>query len=176
MNSLSQTLIRCTAPGVPDIYQGSELWDLRLVDPDNRGPVDYETRRRMLAQIESGIQPAEILRNMDSGMPKLWTIFQALRLRREHPEWFGADAGYVPIYAQGSKDRHIIAYLRGDNVVTVAPRWNVGHGAGWASTTIDLPSGRWRNVLAGRKLEGGRIRLQKLLNDFPVALLAQEMD
>lgn len=176
MNSLSQTLVRCTAPGVPDIYQGSELWDLRLVDPDNRGPVDYETRRRMLAQIESGIQPAEIFQNMDSGMPKLWTIFKALGLRREHPEWFGVDAGYVPIYAQGSKDRQVIAYLRGDSVVTVAPRWNVGHGAGWASTTIDLPSGRWRNLLDGSTLEGGRVRMQKLLNDFPVALLAREMD
>ncbi len=176
INSLSQSLIRCTAPGVPDIYQGSELWDLRLVDPDNRAPVDYALRRRMLEDIQNGIHPSEMMQLMDCGMPKLWTIVTALNLRREHPEWFCADAAYVPIYAEGIKDRHIIAYLRGDNVVTVVPRWNLSHSTGWASTTIDLPIGRWRNLLAGGLLDGGRVRIQRLLRDFPVALLTREMD
>ena len=81
INSLAQTLIKYTAPGVPDTYQGSELWDLRLVDPDNRGPVDYELRQSMLAEMERGIAVEEIMRRMDSGMPKLWVIYKALHLQ-----------------------------------------------------------------------------------------------
>lgn len=176
INGLSQTLIHCTAPGVPDTYQGSELWDLRLVDPDNRAPVDYETRREMLAKIEGGIEPVEIMRHVESGMPKLWVIFNAMHLRRKHPDWFGAEAAYKPIYAEGPRDRQVIAYLRGGNVVTVAPRWNFGNSSGWPSTMIELPPGRWRNVLAGSTLDGGRVRMQKLLKDFPVALLTRGMD
>ncbi len=85
VNSLTQTLLKCTAPGVPDTYQGSEIWDLRLVDPDNRGPIDYETRQSMLAELEAGMSVEEIMKRMDSGMPKLWVLYKALHLRRERP-------------------------------------------------------------------------------------------
>ncbi len=81
INSLAQTLIKCTAPGVPDHYQGSEIWDLHLVDPDNRGPIDYAARRSLLAELEAGMPPEEILKRMDDGLPKLWVIFIALHLR-----------------------------------------------------------------------------------------------
>ena len=86
INSLTQTLIKCTAPGVPDNYQGSEIWDLHLVDPDNRGPIDYEVRRSMLAELDAGMQPEEILNRMDEGLPKLWVVFKALHLRHQHPD------------------------------------------------------------------------------------------
>lgn len=174
INSLAQTLIRYTAPGVPDTYQGSDLWDLRLVDPDNRGPVDYELRRSMLAELERGIGAHEIMQQMDSGLPKLWIAYQALHLRKAHSQWFGADADYTPVYAEGGKKEHVVAYLRGVRVATVVPRWNLRLGAGWLATTLELPQGRWSNLLSGEAVSGGRIRLQNLLEKFPVALLVKE--
>lgn len=174
INSLAQTLIRYTAPGVPDTYQGSELWDLRLVDPDNRGPVDYAVRSAMLEQLENGIDVAGIVRRMDGGMPKLWVAYQALHLRQAHPEWFGADAEYTPVYAEGSKKEHVIAYLRAGRVATVTPRWNFKLGAGWSATSLSLAPGRWKNELTGEAIPGGAIRLQQLLRHFPVALLTRE--
>ncbi len=103
INSLTQTLLKCTAPGVPDTYQGSEIWDLHLVDPDNRGPIDYESRKAMLAELEAGMSVEEIMSRMDSGMPKLWVLYKALHLRREKPEWFGTEAAYSPLPVEGPK-------------------------------------------------------------------------
>jgi (1->4)-alpha-D-glucan 1-alpha-D-glucosylmutase len=176
VNSLAQTLIKFTAPGVPDTYQGSELWDLRLVDPDNRGPVDYEVRQAMLAELEGGMNVEEIMKRMDSGMPKLWVTHQALCLRREKPEWFGADAANTPLNVEGTKKEHLVAYLRGDNVATLVPRCTVRLGSSWAGTTVDLPPGRWKNVLTGDLLNGPRLRVQTVLQRFPVALLTREGD
>src|SRR6185295_11194257 len=89
INSLAQTLLKLTAPGVPDFYQGTEIWDLSLVDPDNRRPVDYELRRGLLADLKGGMTPEEILARMEEGLPKLWVIRQGLQLRRRNPEPFG---------------------------------------------------------------------------------------
>ncbi|HEY4589615.1 MAG TPA: malto-oligosyltrehalose synthase, partial [Thermoanaerobaculia bacterium] len=91
INSLAQTLLKIAAPGVPDFYQGSEVWDLSLVDPDNRRPVDYELRQRLLDDLKRGMTPEEILARMDEGLPKLWLIHQGLHLRRRSPEAFGPD-------------------------------------------------------------------------------------
>jgi (1->4)-alpha-D-glucan 1-alpha-D-glucosylmutase len=125
INSLAQTLVKYTVPGVPDTYQGSELWDLSLVDPDNRRPVDYDLRRQMLSELEGGMDVEEIVRRMDSGLPKLWIVHNALCLRREHPEWFGAEAEYTPLVAEGSKGEHLVGYLRGTRVATLVPRWTL---------------------------------------------------
>ncbi len=174
INSLAQTLIKHTAPGVPDIYQGSELWDLHLVDPDNRSKIDYAVRESMLAELEHGLCAQEILRHMDTGMPKMWVILKALQLRREKPEWFGTDSGYTPLLADGPKKEHLVGFLRGDHLATLVPRWNVKLGESWAATTIELPQGRWKSVLSGGTVKGGRVRVQSLLSHFPVALLARE--
>src|SRR6201999_3486493 len=117
VNSLAQTLIKHTAPGVPDLYQGAELWNLSLVDPDNRRPVDYELRRKLLNEMDS-MTVAEIMQRSDEGLPKLWTVHRALHLRNQHPEWFGKDAAYKPIQVRGSQADRVIAYLRGDDVLT----------------------------------------------------------
>jgi (1->4)-alpha-D-glucan 1-alpha-D-glucosylmutase len=173
INSLAQTLAKYTAPGVPDTYQGSELWDLHLVDPDNRAPVDYDVRRAMLAELEAGMSIEEILKKTESGMPKLWVVHCALELRRKKPEWFGEGAAYIPLPAEGSKKDHAVAYLRGESVATVVPRWNWKLSGNWGSTTVELPLGRWRNVLSGEQLSGGRLRVQNLLQRFPVALMTK---
>jgi (1->4)-alpha-D-glucan 1-alpha-D-glucosylmutase len=176
INSLTQTLVKYTAPGIPDTYQGSELWDFHLVDPDNRGAVDYAERRSLLAEIEQGLDAEEIVIRMDSGLPKLWIIYKALHLRQQKPECFGTDAAYRPLIADGARKEHLVGYLRGNGVAVLAPRWNLKLGAGWKGTSVELPEGRWRNILTGDMFRGGCLGIQSLLQRFPVALLTLEAD
>jgi (1->4)-alpha-D-glucan 1-alpha-D-glucosylmutase len=174
INSLTQTLLKCAAPGVPDTYQGSELWDLRLVDPDNRGPIDYEMRQAMLAELEAGMSDEDIMKRMDRGMPKLWVLYKTLNLRRAKPEWFGKESAYIPLPVEGPKRAHLIAFSRGDSVAVLAPRWNIKLGSGFGSTTVGLSRGHWTNVLTGETLAGGITRAQQLFRRFPVALLVHD--
>jgi len=176
INSLAQTLLKFTAPGVPDTYQGSELWDLSLVDPDNRRPVDYELRKEMLAELQRGVDIAEIVRRMDSGLPKLWVAHKALCVRRDHPEWFVAESVYSPILAEGSKSDHLVGYQRGDSVAVLVPRWPLKLRGNWSSTTVELTPGNWKNILTNEFVIGGRVRVQTLLQRFPVALLTREAE
>jgi (1->4)-alpha-D-glucan 1-alpha-D-glucosylmutase len=177
VNSLTQTLLRHTVPGVPDLYQGGELWDMSLVDPDNRRPVDYAVRKKLLCELKhlSGEDvAAKVMLRADEGLPKMWTIHKALELRRERPECFGADADYTPLEVDGDKHDHVIAYLRGEDVVTVVPRLTLKLGGAWKDTIVVLPKGKWRNRLTGGIVEGGVITMKLLLKDFPVALLVRE--
>jgi (1->4)-alpha-D-glucan 1-alpha-D-glucosylmutase len=173
VNSLAQTLLKLAAPGVPDFYQGTEIWDLSLVDPDNRRPVDYELRRRLLAELKGGLTAEEILARADDGLPKLWLIHQGLHLRRSRPAAFGADGGYVPLAASGPRADHAVAFVRGGEVVAIAPRWPLRLAGDWQETTLELPPGRWRDELTGDEVAGGRCRIADLLARFPVALLAR---
>ncbi len=177
VNSLAQTLMKHTAPGVPDLYQGAELWDLSLVDPDNRRPVDYGLRAKLLREIK-GLPPcraaAEALRRADEGLPKLWTIHRALCLRRERPQSFGAAAAYTPLRVEGAKACHAIAYLRGEDVATIVPRLVKTLGGDWQRSTVELPEGAWSNRLTGARVSGGRVEMAEALRDFPVALLVRE--
>jgi len=173
INSLAQTLLKIAAPGVPDFYQGTEIWDLSLVDPDNRRPVDYELRRRLLGELEKGMSPEEILGRMDEGLPKLWVIRQGLHLRRRRPAVFGPEGDYEPLYARGAHADHAVAFLRSGEVAAVVPRLAIGLGGDWSDTSMELPAGRWRNELTGEEAEGGILNLKELLSRFPVALLAR---
>src|SRR5262245_37503179 len=171
INSLAQTLLKLTAPGIPDIYQGTELWDLSLVDPDNRRPVDYALRRRLLAALD-GATPERIMARSDEGLPKLWVIRQALQLRRQRLEPFGADGAYRPLVAIGARADHVVAFARGDSVVTVVPRLVMRLEGNWLNTTLELPAGTWRNELTGDVVQGV-VPLTDLLARFPVALLSR---
>jgi (1->4)-alpha-D-glucan 1-alpha-D-glucosylmutase len=175
INSLSQTLMKHTAPGVPDLYQGGELWDLSLVDPDNRRPVDYERRRALLAEMQQ-LDAAAVMARMDDGLPKLWIIHRAFSLRNERRDWFGEAAGYEPVRASGEQEDSVIAYARGENVITVAQRFNLRRAGAWGNTTIALPEGAWANRLTGERIDatGAGIELGTLLREFPVALLTRE--
>jgi (1->4)-alpha-D-glucan 1-alpha-D-glucosylmutase len=173
VNSLAQTLLKCTAPGVPDFYQGTELWELSLVDPDNRRPVDYGLRRQRLDALE-GATPEEIWARIDEGLPKLWVIRQALALRHRQPELFGPQGGYQPLVAQGARAAHVVAFTRGGGAVTIVPRLVLGLHGDWADTVIELPTGRWRNQLTGDEVRGGVVRLAELLARFPVSLLVRK--
>ncbi|HEV7507288.1 MAG TPA: malto-oligosyltrehalose synthase [Thermoanaerobaculia bacterium] len=171
IHSLAQTLLKLTAPGIPDFYQGTELWDLSLVDPDNRRPVDYEQRRRLLAELKAGLAPDEILQRMDDGLPKLWVVHQGLQLRRRLPQAF--ESGYEPLLIEGGRSWHAVGFARGGDVAVVVPRLVVRLGGDWKGTTVELPPGRWQNELTGEDVEGGNRRVAELLTRFPVALMTR---
>jgi (1->4)-alpha-D-glucan 1-alpha-D-glucosylmutase len=173
INSLAQTLLKYTAPGVPDLYQGAELWDLSLVDPDNRRPVDYKLRRKLLGELE-GRNPKQVLERMDDGLPKLFVVHECLKLRKQHPGWFGADAAYTAVHAKGAKAEHAVAFLRGNAVMAVAPRMVLSLNSEWDGTTVDVPTGSWRNVFTGESIRSGAVELALLLREFPVALLVKD--
>jgi len=172
VNSLVQTLLKYTSPGVPDLYQGSELWDLSLVDPDNRRPVDYQQRRHLLQELKT-LDVAGVMARMEEGLPKLWVIHRALRLRDEHRDWFGPDAVYLPLAVHGAKAEHVIAYQRGESVITVVPRLWITLKGDWDGTYVTLPEGRWLNQLTNEEIRGGQVKLATLLALFPVALLTR---
>jgi (1->4)-alpha-D-glucan 1-alpha-D-glucosylmutase len=171
-NSLGQKLVQLTMPGIPDVYQGTELWDFSLVDPDNRRPVDFAARRDLLTRIDGGRQPAVD----SSGAAKLLVTSRALRLRRQRPELF---AGYRPVTAEGPAAEHVVAFDRGaegadgtGGAITVATRLPLAlrRRGGWGDTRLPLP-GEVTDVLTGRRFAGAAVPLADLLDRYPVALL-----
>jgi (1->4)-alpha-D-glucan 1-alpha-D-glucosylmutase len=164
-NSLGQKLIQLTMPGVPDTYQGTELWDNSLVDPDNRRPVDFAARRASLARLDAGWRPP-----VDAtGAAKLLVVSRALRLRRDSPELFSA---YRPVIAEGPAADHVIAYDRG-GVIVVATRLPLGLNrfGGWSGTSIPVQERLLTDILSGKSFAGPRIPLADLLSTYPVALV-----
>ncbi|MFZ0120446.1 MAG: malto-oligosyltrehalose synthase [Pseudonocardiaceae bacterium] len=163
-NSLSAAAVQLAMPGVPDTYQGSELWDLSLVDPDNRRPVDFTARADLLTRIDRGWLPDVD----DSGAAKLLVVSRILRARRDHPERF---TGYTPLRGAGAGASHAIAFAR-NGVVAVATRLPVGLAdrGGWGATALPLPRGSWTDVLTGLSARGD-VALAELLGLYPVALL-----
>ena len=165
-NSLGQKLIQLTMPGVPDVYQGTELWDDSLVDPDNRRPVDFAIRRALLDALDAQNDPPPIER---SGAAKMWVVSRAVRLRRDWPDLF---TGYAPLFAEGRAASHAIAFDRGGSI-TVATRLPVGleRAGGWGDTTLDI-GGAATDVITGRRVPL-ELRLAELLDTYPVALLVR---
>jgi (1->4)-alpha-D-glucan 1-alpha-D-glucosylmutase len=189
-NSLSQTLLKLGSPGVADVYQGNELWDLSLVDPDNRRPVDYELRRRYLGELRA--QPDDLLACRDDGRIKLWLTHRLLCLRRELPGLF-VGGGYIPLRSGGRahKHQHVAAFARqaeGHTLVVVAPILvaTLLHGAlvaplgedVWRDDWLSVPAAAsYRDVLTGRTLQtheqGGKpaLLLRDVFGSLPAAAL-----
>jgi (1->4)-alpha-D-glucan 1-alpha-D-glucosylmutase len=170
INSLSQAVIKLTSPGVPDLYQGTELWALSLVDPDNRRPVDHTARRRALASVKS-MAASDIWRRADEGLPKMWVTHAALQLRRRQGDALSAQGSYTPVYAQGPLAAHVVAFQRGEMVMTIVPRLVMKAAGCGRGTTVRIPAGAWVNVMTGDRLNGGDVDIGDLWRDFPVALL-----
>jgi (1->4)-alpha-D-glucan 1-alpha-D-glucosylmutase len=167
--SLAQTLLKLTCPGVPDIYQGTELWDLSLVDPDNRRPVDFELRRELLERAASATA-GDVMGDADAGLPKMWLISRALDMRKRRHEVFGPRSTYQPVQASGAGADRVVAFARGGEAITVVPRF-VLSGGDWADTRVTLPEGEWQDVFTGMDVSGGEVAVGELLAGFPVALL-----
>jgi (1->4)-alpha-D-glucan 1-alpha-D-glucosylmutase len=179
-NSLGQKLVALAGPGIPDVYQGTELFEYSLVDPDNRRPVDFELRRRLLTRLDGGWMPSPTSRDADEvAATKLAVTTAALRLRRFRPELF---TGYAPLPASGPAADHAVAFARGgpagrERLVAVATRLPVGLAAqgGWGDTVLPLPGGAddWTDVVSGAPVEGNAPALATLLARSPVALLVR---
>jgi (1->4)-alpha-D-glucan 1-alpha-D-glucosylmutase len=198
-NSLSQILIKFTTPGVPDIYQGNELWNFSLVDPDNRKQVDYHSRRLLLDELQhifrehstNAVEEAKrLLMTMEDGRIKLYLTWKSLQLRRRFDDLF-RDGDYVPLHVDGVRSKHVCAFARRyreQSVVIAVPRLLcslIGSeerdpiGDIWEKTYIDLPETlngtRWENVLTGELLQlekdSGYVALSRLFAHFPYALL-----
>jgi (1->4)-alpha-D-glucan 1-alpha-D-glucosylmutase len=199
LNSLAQLLLKITAPGVPDFYQGSELWDFRLVDPDNRGPVDFEKRVRLLAELQQQEEQGDrldliqdLLDRWQDGRIKLFVTSRALNFRRGHDALF-VEGAYEPLPATGAKKENVFAFIRhrGDAwavaavprlVTKLAPARRPPTGESvWAAGTLLLPRTaptNWVNVLTGERLQACASKQRRCLlladvfSKFPVALLA----
>lgn len=197
LNSLAQVTLKIASPGVPDFYQGCELWDLSLVDPDNRQPVDFALRRRLLDELmplidgcASGPKQAaateELLARWPDGRVNLFVTAAGLRLRRRNPRLF-LEGDYVPLYANGDRARHIAAFARridDQALVAVVPRqcakltggesWPLGEKV-WTNTELALPDdlsrASFRNVFTGEQVSSP-LHAARLLARFPVAILA----
>ena len=167
-NALSAKLLQLAGPGVPDVYQGSELWETSLVDPDNRRAVDFAERARMLAELDAGSLPAVDA----SGAAKLLVTSRALRARRDRPELF---TRYTPLSVAGEAAGHAVAYDRG-GAIAVATRLPVGLAArgGWGDTVVLLPGGTYADALTGAPVASGPAPLASLLSRYPVALLLRQ--
>jgi (1->4)-alpha-D-glucan 1-alpha-D-glucosylmutase len=196
LNSLSMVLVKFTSPGVPDLYQGNETWDHSLVDPDNRRPVDYERRRRLLAEVEAAAhEGTEAVRalfvDLDDGRAKLYLTWRLLQHRRADPQLF-RDGSYVPLQAEGARAAHVVAYARrnGDRaLVTIAGRLfatlgvrrpDLPCGAVWEDTRIAVPfleeGETLTNLLGGERctVRGGVLQLSEALAHLPGAVLVRD--
>lgn len=166
-NSLAQLLIKLTAPGVPDFYQGTELRDDSLVDPDNRRPVDLAARREKLRTINDATASAVV---GDLGAMKLLTIRRVLGLRRKHPQRFAG--AYKALDATGPHAHRVFAFFRGSDLVTLTPRLTV-RAEGWRDTNVELPDGTWIDVVSDQQYSGGKRTLAELWRAFPISLLTR---
>jgi (1->4)-alpha-D-glucan 1-alpha-D-glucosylmutase len=194
LNSLAQILLKMTSPGVPDFYQGTELWDLNLVDPDNRRPVDYEIRRQVLAQLKMQLVQAagsyaqfhsDLLDADHIGRSKLYLIWRVLEFRNRHRNLFEG-GNYVPLAVYGAKKEHVCAFARlleNEMVIVVVPRLVAGllqqqrlplGPDVWEDTKLQLPgAGQFSNILTRQTLDGSQreLSISQVLSEFPVALL-----
>jgi (1->4)-alpha-D-glucan 1-alpha-D-glucosylmutase len=195
INGLAQTLLKIISPGIPDFYQGSELWDLRLVDPDNRQPVDFKQRASMLAALKQHPKPSssladELTRHWEDGRIKLYAIWKALNFRRERSSLF-TEGDFVELKAIGPCAEHVLAFVRHHNrewTLFIAPRWLARaqettrgdiHSI-FRDTTIRLPQGApqlWENIFTGENIPSSgtdrkSIAVGDALLHFPIALLS----
>lgn len=184
-NSLAQLVLRLTGPGVPDIYQGTESWHLRLVDPDNRAQPDWPALAARLAAAGS-CDVVQAWAAPDDGLVKTAVLQRILRLRAERPGCFEPGAAYTPVEAEGSRAGHAVAYLRGGagttgghtggegEVLVAVTRLPVTLGGDWGDTTLTLPAGEWVDALRpGRTIGGGPCPAGEVFAGLPVAVLAQ---
>ncbi len=178
INSLAQTVLKLTSPGVADVYQGCETYNLTLVDPDNRSNVNFDRLNSQLDECEQAYKAAGIqgiVSGAEWGLDKLFVHQRTLAARRDNRDAFSPGAEYRPLAAQGSAREHAVAFVRAERVVVVVPRLVIGLSAkgGWASTRLRLPAGSWEDCFSGT-VWSTEVLLRDLLGAFPVAVLVRQ--
>ena len=188
VNSLAQMVLKATSPGVPDFYQGTDMWDLSLVDPDNRRPVDYPHRSRILEAFATTPVTEtipDLLRTLDDGRVKLFAMQRTLAVRNAHRAVFDSGA-YTPL--EVSNPEHAFAYLRGDDALVILPcftytltggKAEIPLGEQWAGMHVALPEGApatWLNAFTGKEISSANsaLELEEVFADFPVAILTRK--
>jgi (1->4)-alpha-D-glucan 1-alpha-D-glucosylmutase len=169
---LAQTLIKLTAPGVPDIYQGTELWHHVLVDPDNRRPVDFSERERLL-QESVQLDAAGTLARGYMGLTKMRVLRLTLACRRRFADAFAPGARYACVKVHGRDADAVVAYERGERIAVLVPRFPLRYPPEAIEATADLAHGSWSAIFSDEEFDGGRIDLKRLWRNFPVALLVR---
>jgi (1->4)-alpha-D-glucan 1-alpha-D-glucosylmutase len=162
-------LLQLTLPGVPDVYQGTEIVSPALVDPDNRRPVDFAVRDRLLTELDDHGPRLD-----EADAEKLWVTSRALRLRRDRPDLFEASASYQPVI---TRSPHLLGFVRGGRVTTLVARWPATvERTGWGDASLDLPPGEWVDVLSGvrHRVGGALLRCDQVFRRRPAALLVLE--
>ena len=200
INGLGQALLKIGCPGTPDFYQGSDMWDFRLVDPDNRGPVDFAERWKALSEFPeenaNSERALELLRKWPDGRIKVYVTKAALRCRQQYPQLF-TEGDFLPVVARGARSGNVVSTLRshdGNAALAVVPRWlartyteqeTLPSAEFWGGTTLLLPKSAprsWTNVLTGESVasedtaEGYSLAVSEALKHFPVALLTAASD
>ncbi len=182
INSLAQLVLKATSPGVPDFYQGTDMWDLSLVDPDNRRPVDYPHRVQTLAALaakSSEDAAQDVLGTLEDGRVKLLTMVKTLAVRNMHRATFDEGA-YTPL--EVSNPDHAFAFLRGEDVLVIIPRFThtltggkseLPIGQVWNGLTVTAPTGNWTHAFTGKTIKGGTCDLTEVFGSFPVAVLTR---
>src|SRR5215472_15244806 len=171
-NSLAQMALLLTCPGVPDIYQGSEVWDLSLVDPDNRRQISFASQWALLADVAEGGPTAALARD-EAGGPKIWLIAKLLAHRRSSPACYDRTSGYEPIEVFGPHADRFVAFTRSGRLAVVVPRLVTSKADPWTGTEVGLPPGQWVSVLTDEHFSSGNVRAAALLRRFPVQVLAR---
>ncbi|HET7437037.1 MAG TPA: malto-oligosyltrehalose synthase, partial [Thermoanaerobaculia bacterium] len=172
LNALSQVVLKATSPGLPDFYQGTELWDFSLVDPDNRRPVDYDKRAALLRDVQTAT-PSVLLRNWSDGRVKLYVTHRTLLTRAAHADTF-RDGAYRAVT---SESPNVIAYTRGDDILVAVPRLTtqlvkppqLPLAEVWRDHALDI-GGAWKNIYTGETVDGDRLALSDVFASFPVAV------
>jgi (1->4)-alpha-D-glucan 1-alpha-D-glucosylmutase len=172
IGSLALMTLQLTAPGVPDVYQGDELWNHALVDPDNRRPVDHATRAALLDALVD-MAPDQVLARSDEGVPKLWLLHRILQHRRRDPDCY-RDGAYEPFHARGPRASDVVAFTRAGRLLVVAPCRTDTGASSWEGTELVLPPGSWADVVAPGAPRAGSVPLNDLLALFPVAVLERQ--
>ena len=187
-NSLAQVTLKLTSPGVPDLYQGNELWQFSLVDPDNRHPIDYGLRERLLDDLAAQkVGPGlirDLMEHIDDGRVKLYITWRLLKLRRRYPRLF-LEGRYIPLTVEGPKAEYLCAFARenrGKYLIVVVPRWFTRlltdtdyctDKSVWADTEVEWPqTGSFRNLFTDDVLNPTKewVAASDLMRDFPVSV------
>ncbi len=174
INSIAQLTLRLTAPGIPDIYQGNEVWNAALTDPDNRRPVDFAALQEILKTITKA-KAKDLFHRIgeDIGQAKLFVSQKILDLRKTTNVFHEPDS-FKSIEVNGKFAGHIIAYMRGENVAVVVPRLFMKVQNKWESTRISIPAGNWHDIFTGARVKPGKNKIKDILKDFPVAVLIRD--
>jgi (1->4)-alpha-D-glucan 1-alpha-D-glucosylmutase len=181
LSSLSQVVLKITSPGVPDIYRGTEIWDLSVADPDNRRPVDFASRKEMFEKLQHGVQLNDLVENWSDGRLKMYVTWKLLKFRRDLSDLF-QQGEYIPLHAGGARADHIVAFARRLHdkwCIVAVPRLYASLGeAGWGDTQIETPQdgpATWQHVLTGDAVRSP-LRAAELFRHLPVATLLRLSD